>query len=165
MTTKSVNIHATCVRLGKAGTAFGALRDAGILLLGDSGVGKSDLALRLIAQGATLVSDDRTELFVARGRLCARAPRTIAGLIEVRGLGIVKVAAASSATIALAVTLSGKIARLPARKHYKPPPGLPACAALALIKLNPFEASAPAKIALAAAAFAQDLFRENVNTT
>ena len=72
--TRSVNIHATCVRLGRAGAAFGAPPDAGVLLLGKSGAGKSDLALRLIALGATLVADDRTELYLWQRKLYARPP-------------------------------------------------------------------------------------------
>ena len=61
----------------------------GVLILGASGVGKSDLALRLIADGALLVADDQT-LVEARGdELWATAPATIAGLIEARGVGIV----------------------------------------------------------------------------
>ena len=83
MAPRTVNIHATCVLLESAAAAFGASRAAGVLLLGKSGAGKSDLALQLIALGAKLVSDDRTELFVERGKLFARAPQSIAGLIEV----------------------------------------------------------------------------------
>ena len=62
---KTVNIHARCVAIG----------GQGVLILGDSGAGKSDLALRLIDGGARLVADDRTELYVARGALCARGAR------------------------------------------------------------------------------------------
>ena len=66
--TKVVNIHASCIRLALAAAAFGAPRSAGVLLLGDSGSGKSDLALRLIGRGAELVADDRTELHVESSR-------------------------------------------------------------------------------------------------
>ena len=76
---RTVNIHASCVAIGTKG----------VLILGDSGAGKSDLALRLIDDGARLVADDRTELYVSRDALYAQAPKSIAGLIEVRGLGIV----------------------------------------------------------------------------
>ncbi|MGH7330764.1 MAG: HPr kinase/phosphorylase, partial [Polyangiaceae bacterium] len=99
----SVNIHATCVRLGRHG----------VLLLGKSGVGKSDLALRLIGRGAELVSDDRCDLSVERNRLVARPPRAIAGMLEVRGVGIVTLDHAPSASIALAIDLSGRVERMP----------------------------------------------------
>jgi HPr kinase/phosphorylase len=145
-----VTVHATCVRL-KGG--------AGVLLLGKSGSGKSDLALRLIADGAVLVSDDRTELFVERGRLFARAPANLRGLIEVRGIGIVAVPHAARARIVLAAALDERPARLPEPEVYRAPPGL-RTPPPPLIRLNAFEASAPAKIALAAAAFERKLFRE-----
>ena len=74
------NIHASCVAIGSAG----------VLLLGPSGAGKSDMALRLIDDGATLVADDRTILFIDKGAWWAKPPTTIRGLIEIRGVGIVK---------------------------------------------------------------------------
>src|SRR2546423_3465696 len=99
---KTLNIHATCVLCAEAGQAFGTPPDAGVLLLGESGSGKSDLALRLIAMGATLVADDRCELFFNGGAVCARAPPAIAGPIEIRGVGIVTLPFAPDAPIALA---------------------------------------------------------------
>jgi serine kinase of HPr protein (carbohydrate metabolism regulator) len=161
---KTINIHATCIRLARAGRAFGAPASAGILLLGPSGSGKSDLALRLIERGAVLVADDRTDLFVERGWLMARAPANIAGYIEVRGLGILELPYTDKVRVALAVDLKRDIARLPVHKHYRPPTALklkqPAYPPR--IAVNPFEASAPAKIAAAAAAFGGGLFRDNV---
>jgi hypothetical protein len=150
--------------MDRAGAAFGASARVGVLLLGNSGVGKSDLALRLIALGARLVSDDRTELFIADGKLYGRAPRTIAGLIEARGIGIVKLPHAARARIALAVMLTQSVERLPSHDRYKPPLKLAASACPPLIKLIAFEASAPAKVALATAAFERGLFCEDVNT-
>src|SRR3546814_8060220 len=76
--------HATAVMLPDA-----QLGDWAVLLRGPSGVGKSDLALRLIDRGAVLVSDDQTLLSVAGGRLVAAPPAAIAGRLEARGLGIV----------------------------------------------------------------------------
>ena len=157
MAREIVNIHATCVVLARAGLAFKAPSDAGILLLGRSGSGKSDLALRLIARGAKLVGDDRIDLFVERGKLTARAPSSIKGLLEVRGVGIVALPSAAKARIALAVSLDGARARLPRPEDYKSPFDL--SAPVPLLRLAPFEASAPEKIALAAAAFAHKLFR------
>ncbi len=158
MAMRLVNVHASCVVLGSAGKAFGAPRDAGVLLLGKSGAGKSDLALRLIALGAKLVSDDRTDLFVERGKLFGRAPKTIKDLIEVRGAGIVTLPAATKARVALAISLENPTSRLPQREYYEAPGAL--SAAVPLIRLAPFEASTSAKIALAVAAFERNLFRE-----
>ena len=160
-----MTIHASLVVLGRAGAAFGAPKNAGILILGKSGAGKSDLALRLIAEGATLVADDRTELFTVKGALWGRAPAPIAGLIEARGMGILRIAHAPKARIALAVELGKSESRLPLPRHYKPPKGLDLQAKpVPLIRVSAFEASASAKIALAAAGFAKDLFRDDVNT-
>jgi len=156
-------IHASCVLLARAREPFGAPADAGILLLGESGSGKSDLALRLIERGAVLVSDDRTDLFVEDGALLARPPRTLAGLIEVRGVGIVQLPHAASARVRLAVCLSeNPAARLPEHEFYQPPKEvlLAREAWPPLIRLSAKEPSAPAKIAAAAAAHAHALFRD-----
>ncbi len=165
MTSASVNIHATCIRLGRAGAPFGAPPSMGVLLLGESGAGKSDLALRLITSGASLVADDRCELFVSRGALWARTPARIAGLIEIRGVGIVKLAHAARVRIGLVVELGRGAARLPCHRRYRIPTALtlPAKKAPPLVKIAPFEASAPAKIAAAAAAYAHGLHREQIN--
>ena len=72
-------VHGTCVDLD----------GRGILLRGPSGSGKSDLALRLIDGGARLVADDQVELRRDGHRVLARAPITLSGRMEVRGLGIV----------------------------------------------------------------------------
>ncbi len=152
------NIHAGCVLLGGAGRSFGAPEDAGILILGGSGSGKSDLMLRLIAAGGMLVADDRTDLTVEGGALIASPPPSLAGLIEVRGLGILRLPYRVRVALALAVELipSETPARLPPELRYRPPDGLvmPERAWPALIRLNPFENSAPAKIAAAAAIIA-----------
>jgi len=155
MTLRTVNIHACCV----------AVNGRGVLLLGGSGAGKSDLALRLIDDGAKLVSDDRTELSVERGKLWARAPKSIAGLIEVRGLGIVALPFAPKAVIALAVKLGATAERLPHPSTYTPPPPLIMVKPPPFILLDGGLPSAPAKIRLALAAFAQDLWREDFNPT
>jgi HPr kinase/phosphorylase len=75
-----ITIHATTV----------SLDGRGVILRGPSGSGKSDLALRLINEGALLVADDQTILFVESGRMMAQPPAEIAGKMEVRGVGIVK---------------------------------------------------------------------------
>lgn len=152
------NIHAGCVLLGGAGRAFGMHEDAGILILGGSGSGKSDLMLRLIAAGSMLVADDRTDLTVEGDILIASPPHPLAGLLEVRGIGVVSIFHRGRAAVALAVELiPGETpARMPPELRYRPPEGLvlPERAWPALIRLNPFENSAPAKIAAAAATFA-----------
>ncbi|HVY12141.1 MAG TPA: HPr kinase/phosphatase C-terminal domain-containing protein, partial [Alphaproteobacteria bacterium] len=63
----------------------------GLLLRGAAGMGKSDLALRLIEAGGVLVADDRTLLKMENGALYAEAPKAIAGLLEIRGLGLRRV--------------------------------------------------------------------------
>lgn len=157
---EAVNIHATCVVLRGAGSIFGAPPDCGVLLIGESGSGKSDLALRLIAAGAQLVADDRAELFVQDGMLHARSPEMLAGLIEVRGVGILSLPFEPAAMIGLAVLLAPRerMARMPDFEAYDPPSGLVVHKKPPLIRLPSFDHSTPAKIAAAAAAFANPLF-------
>ncbi|MBS4772758.1 MAG: HPr kinase/phosphatase C-terminal domain-containing protein [Proteobacteria bacterium] len=77
----TANIHASCV----------SLNNKGILIIGASGLGKSDLCLRLIMErGARLVADDRVDLRNVEGQIVASAPEVLRGLLEVRGLGIIK---------------------------------------------------------------------------
>lgn len=125
-------IHASCV----------AVRGAGVLIAGPSGSGKSDLALRLIDRGAVLVSDDYTLLHAEDGALHATAPATIAGRIEVRGIGIVERPCLSSAPVALFVE-AGTPERMP-----MPATRTIAGIALPAYRLALLEASAPAKIDL-----------------
>ena len=132
-------LHATCIAIGTVG----------VLLRGPSGSGKSDLALRLIDEGARLVADDRVELAVEDNRLVARSPAAIAGKIEVRGIGIVAVASVGRATVGLVLDLvdGAEIERLPEPAH-----DTLLGIALPRLRLDPFTASACAKIRLAAAA-------------
>lgn len=134
-----VTIHGTCVLVG--GT--------GVLLRGPSGAGKSDVALRLIDGGAVLVADDRVELRMENGRLMASAPAALAGLLEVRGLGIVRVPCCASAEVGLVVDLVAPdaVERLPEAES-----AAILDAAAPRLALAPFEASTPAKLRLAAAA-------------
>lgn len=148
------NIHASCVAIGARG----------VLLLGASGAGKSDLALRLIDQGAKLVADDRTILFIAKGHLHARAPASIKGLIEIRGLGIVRLPVRAQVRICLVVRLGREGARLPDPRLYHAPAALKLAAAPPQIALNARFASTPAKIRAALAAFSQDLFQSTFIT-
>lgn len=76
----------------------------GVLIEGPSGAGKSDLALRALAQGFHLVADDRVLLWVSGGRLFGRAPDALAGLLEVRGVGIVSMPALPFCAVDLLAT-------------------------------------------------------------
>lgn len=128
-------VHATTV----------AIDGDGVMIRGPSGSGKSDLALRLIDEGAVLVADDRTALSVEAGRVVARPPEAIAGMLEVRGLGIVRLPIQAAAPLFLVVDLVDPSAceRLPEAKTVE----LLGCA-LPCIKLAPFETSATAKLRL-----------------
>ena len=77
----------------------------GVLLRGPSGAGKSDLALRLMDGGAILVADDRVNLTSAEDSVHMSAPANLMGKLEIRGLGIVQVACATSAPLALVCDL------------------------------------------------------------
>ena len=79
MTNVIHNIHATCV----------VYQDVGLLICGESGSGKSSLALSLIDKGGYLVSDDRTDLFEKDGVLYAKAPSLLFDLMEVRHIGLI----------------------------------------------------------------------------
>jgi serine kinase of HPr protein (carbohydrate metabolism regulator) len=141
-------VHATCVAL-HVGRGW-----RGLLLCGPSGSGKSDLALRLIDGGGRLVSDDQTEIRRVGGRLLATAPRTIAGLIEARGVGIVRLARdqlVTRTTLALLIDLvpERQIERLP-----EPVRQSLLGVELPLLAVNPFEPSAAAKLRLAFRQFA-----------
>lgn len=121
-----MQIHATCV----------SRNGAGVLLLGPSGSGKSDLALRLLECGFVLVSDDRVNIESG----VATPPDSLAGLLEIRGLGILHVPHALSARLALAVELGEPGHRLPLPEQHL---GLP------LVRIDPSAASAALRVARA----------------
>ena len=131
----SETLHASCV----------AMDGRAVLIEGRSGSGKSDLALRLIDRGAFLVSDDQVIVLRDGARVLATPPETIAGRLEVRGVGIVALPAERDVPVAMIVTLvETEIERMPI-ETMRAVVGIE----LPVISLRGFEASAPAKIAAA----------------
>jgi HPr kinase/phosphorylase len=145
-------VHGTCI----------AIDTKGVLLRGAPGSGKSDLALRLLGLshlGAKLVADDQVQLTRRGDELWAQAPAKIAELLEVRGVGIVRLAALGSVRLCLVLDLCASSARdmvprLPeAGRCTIDGIGLP------LYPCSPFEASAPDKVALLLRSLDEDILR------
>lgn len=133
----SKTLHATTVSIeGRA-----------VLIEGVSGAGKSDLALRLIDRGGVLVSDDYSHVQRRGGQVVASPPMTIAGKIEVRGLGIIDMAHVGEAPVALIVAVGEPVARLPEPGESRSVLGVE----IPLLALDGREASAPIKVELALA--------------
>ena len=82
--------------------------DNGVLILGDSGSGKSDLALRLIDSGATLISDDISICRKNSNNIYLYCPPEIKGLLEVREIGIITVPFVERIKLRLVVNLQSK---------------------------------------------------------
>jgi serine kinase of HPr protein (carbohydrate metabolism regulator) len=141
--TKNLLVHASAV----------AIDGSAILLRGPSGAGKSDLALRLIDGGARLVADDQAELRRAGNRVLVRAPSAIAGLLEVRGIGIFRLDAIEEAPLAMCVDLipPAEAERLP-ESRFEDVLGLN----VPLIAVSAVEPSAAAKLRFALRAFSAD---------
>jgi HPr kinase/phosphorylase len=118
-------LHGSCAALG----------DEAVLLLGPPGSGKSDLLLRLIDRGFSLVGDD--QVLFADGKI--RAPQELAGMIELRGLGLFKLDAREEASLRLVVHLEGSAERLP-HPRTNPDFGTPE------ITLDPWISSAPIRV-------------------
>jgi serine kinase of HPr protein (carbohydrate metabolism regulator) len=113
----------------------------GALIEGPSGSGKSDLTLRLLDEaGFRLVADDRVRLWVCDGRLFGRAPETLDGLAEARGLGILRIEALPLAEVVLTVR-PGAPERLPEATSIDL-----LGVRLPRLELSYLEASAPAKL-------------------
>jgi HPr kinase/phosphorylase len=121
-------VHGSCV----------ARDGAGVLIVGPSGAGKSDLTLRLLARGFSLVADDQVD--ISNGR--ARAPEALAGLLEVRGIGIVQLPYIPDVKLKLVVSLTDQPDRLPRPEQH-------AVLSLPVVRLNAASASAPDRVALA----------------
>ncbi len=131
----SETLHASCV----------AIDGRAVLIEGRSGAGKSDLALRLIDRGATLVSDDYTLLRRRDGVLRASPPETIQGRIEVRGIGVLEMPFVADMPVAALVLIEEMPERLPPPGQARRIAGveIPQFAVAAL------EPSAPVKVELA----------------
>ena len=122
-----------------------ALEGRAVLISGPSGSGKSDLSLRLLDRGFTLVSDDQTIIKKDGGRLVASAPQNIAGKLEIRGIGIVEMECTQNVPVALIVELMGEIERLPDDSRQRPILGI----MLPMVTIDALTASAPSKVAIA----------------
>lgn len=122
-----------------------AIDGRAVLIIGPSGAGKSDLALRLIDRGAKLVSDDYIVVRQSAGVVLAEPPATIAGMIEVRGLGIVSMPHASQVPVALVVSLEHAIERMPDLGVTRKIAGI----AVPEVAIDAREPSAPIKVELA----------------
>ncbi len=122
-----------------------AIDGRAVLISGPSGSGKSDLALRLLDRGFTLVSDDRTMVRREGDRLIASAPPNIAGKLEIRGIGIVDMAHIDDLPVALLVELTSDIQRMPDDDRERPILGV----SLPIVSVDAAAASAASKVALA----------------
>jgi serine kinase of HPr protein (carbohydrate metabolism regulator) len=116
-----------------------------VMIAGPSGSGKSDLALRLIDGGFSLVSDDQTLVRRDGNRLLATAPPSIAGKLEIRGIGIVELEPSSDVPVALFVELTSEIERLPDDSRERTILGV----RVPLVSVDAMTASAAAKVAMA----------------
>ena len=131
----SETLHASCVAIG----------EHAVLIEGRSGAGKSDLALRLIDRGAALVSDDYTVLVRSARKLLATPPATIAGKIEVRGLGIVDMPYRDRVAVSLLVELVDEVERMPPEPQTRRIAGID----VPVVAMNGHDASGPIKVELA----------------
>lgn len=122
-----------------------AVEGRAVLITGPSGSGKSDLALRLLDRGFSLVSDDQTILKREGEQLIASAPPNIAGKLEIRGIGIVEMETVSDVPVALLVELTSEIRRLPDDSRERPVLGVP----IPLASVDAMTPSAASKVALA----------------
>jgi HPr kinase/phosphorylase len=130
----NTRVHGTAVEIG--GRA--------VLIVGPSGSGKSDLALRLIDRGAILIADDYVEMRLDGAIVRCSPPAAIAGRIEVRGIGIARVPFASGMPLAMVVDLGAERTRLPAPMRHTV-----GGVSVAAIAIDAHAASAPIKVELA----------------
>jgi serine kinase of HPr protein (carbohydrate metabolism regulator) len=131
----SETLHASCI----------VLNGQAVLISGRSGSGKSDLTLRMIDRGATLVSDDYTILKRVQGKLLASAPLNLKGKLEVRGLGILEFQSAADVPVCLFVDLDRQAERLPEAPESVSIAGVQ----VPSVALSSLEASATVKLEVA----------------
>lgn len=140
MTAAPLYVHGTCIALGARA----------VLLRGPSGAGKSDLAFRLVREDASgetrLVADDQVVLREASSRLVASAPSVLAGLVELRGLGLVALPSIPEAPVALIADL---VARVSVPRIAEPRHETILGIRLPVIALHAFDGTATAKLRLA----------------
>jgi serine kinase of HPr protein (carbohydrate metabolism regulator) len=141
----SETIHASCVAIGRDDSDRRA-----VLIVGRSGAGKSDLALRLIDRGGVLIADDYVMVRRNNAALLAFAPPNIAGRIEVRGLGIVDMPHVEAIPVALLIEVDQPVPRMPDEPL---PRRRLAGVEIPMIALAPFEPSAAIKAEHAVAMF------------
>lgn len=115
----------------------------GILLLGESGSGKSDLALRLIDAGAKLVADDRVNISIQNDQMLASPVSALKGKMEIHGVGILSMKYIHNTVLTIAVTLVPResVERLPEPAWYTRED-----IRIPVFSLHAFDASTPAKI-------------------
>ncbi len=131
----SETIHASCV----------SIDGVAVLIEGRSGTGKSDLALRLIDRGATLVSDDYTMLIRKDRLLLARPPANLAGRMEIRGIGIIEMPHVEDVAVGLLVAIVETPPRMPSAGRLRRIAGVE----LREIALPSLEPSAAIKVEIA----------------
>lgn len=136
-------VHGTCIALRIAAKWHA------VLLRGESGAGKSDLALRLIDEGARLVADDQTQLAKVGHRLVCTVPSALKSMIEVRGFGIVTLPCAQCLRSAPLVLLVDLVPPLKIERMPDPDSERLLGIAVRRLSVTPFEASATAKLRLA----------------
>ena len=132
-------LHAGLIALYRAGVW------RGVLIEGPSGAGKSDLALRALGLGFRLVADDRVTLWTSGGRLFGAAPASLAGLIEVRGLGVVPAPRRAFAEVRLVIQCADDAPERIPDAQTRVLSGI----ACPMVSLRPLEASAPQKLVAA----------------
>ena len=120
MSDKRVNLHATAI----------VVDETGILFVGPSGSGKSELAFSFLIEAQrcglnhALVADDQIFISIRDGQIIAERPQTISGLIELRGSGIITMTSVAATALHYAVTtvLSPESPRLPPEDEIFPLP-------------------------------------------